>query len=90
MTQNPSREQIVGLCEAVVSPGNVLYDRAERFVYGYDASEFRGTDSMAVVFPETAEQVSRIVRISHLAGPAVVARGAGTGINGGALPQGVR
>ncbi|MCH7478372.1 MAG: FAD-binding protein, partial [SAR324 cluster bacterium] len=88
MTQNPSREEIVGLCEAVVGPGNVLYDRAERYVYGYDASVFRGTDVMAVVFPETAEQVSRIVRISREAGLAVVARGAGTGINGGALPQG--
>jgi glycolate oxidase len=39
-----------------------------------------------VVLPETVEQVQRIVRFCYLQGVPVVARGAGTGLSGGAVP----
>ena len=39
-----------------------------------------------VLLPETIEQVQAIVRHCHASGIAVVARGAGTGLSGGALP----
>src|SRR6266567_4120781 len=41
----------------------------------------------AVVLPETEAQVVCILRICHAAGLPVVARGAGTGLSGGALPD---
>ena len=47
--------------EAIVGPQRVLSSRAERAVYGYDASVFRGTELLAVVLPTTAEQISRLV-----------------------------
>jgi glycolate oxidase len=40
----------------------------------------------AVVLPETEEQVRRILRLCHRSRIPVVARGAGTGLSGGALP----
>ena len=40
---------------------NVLTSRAERTVYSYDASVFRGRDVLAVVFPDTVEHIRRIV-----------------------------
>ena len=40
----------------------------------------------AVVLPEATEQVSQVLRIMHDEGIAVVPRGAGTGLSGGALP----
>src|SRR5262245_56141694 len=46
---------------AIVGPGNVLSTRAERTVYSYDASVFRGTELLAVVLPETAQQIARLV-----------------------------
>ena|SRR5213594_219328 len=46
---------------AIVGPDNVLSSRAERTVYGYDASVFRGVELLAVVLPETAQQISRLV-----------------------------
>ena len=73
--------------EAIVGRGQVLHARAERFVYGYDASVFRGTDVLAVALPKDAEEVSRLVRLARARNLPFVARGAGTGINGGALPQ---
>src|SRR3954468_24962286 len=39
-----------------------------------------------VVLPETTEQVQAVVRACHAAGVPFVARGAGTGLSGGALP----
>ncbi len=39
-----------------------------------------------VVLPETTEQVQAVVRACRAAGTAFVARGAGTGLSGGALP----
>jgi glycolate oxidase len=40
----------------------------------------------AVVLPDTAEQVAAVVRACHRAGVPFVARGAGSGLSGGALP----
>jgi glycolate oxidase len=40
----------------------------------------------AVVLPTTTEQVAACVRVCHRAGIPFVARGAGTGLSGGALP----
>ncbi|MGC2165529.1 MAG: FAD-linked oxidase C-terminal domain-containing protein [Gallionella sp.] len=41
---------------------------------------------MIVVLPESEEQVSAVLRLCHSAQVPVVARGAGTGLSGGALP----
>ena len=41
---------------------------------------------LAVVLPETTEQVAGIMRFCHANGVRVVPRGAGTSLSGGALP----
>ena len=43
---------------------------------------------MVVVLPDTEDEVRRILRLCHDMGVPVVARGAGTGLSGGALPLG--
>src|SRR5574337_836153 len=43
---------------------------------------------MLAVLPRTIEQVQQILRMCHERGVPVVARGAGTGLSGGALPRG--
>jgi glycolate oxidase len=50
-------------------------------------SAYRQTPMVAVL-PRTIEQVQQILRICHERGVPVVARGAGTGLSGGALPLG--
>ena len=72
--------------EAIVGSRHVLKTRAERAVYGYDASVFRGTELLAVVLPTTAEQISRLVVWCRDRSVPYVARGTGTGISGGAIP----
>jgi glycolate oxidase len=71
---------------AIVGPSKVLTSRAERTVYSYDASVFRGRDLLAVVFPDTAEQISRLVIWCTQHSIPYIARGTGTAISGGSIP----
>ncbi|MCZ6842264.1 MAG: FAD-binding protein [SAR324 cluster bacterium] len=84
--QDKQRAKLIKALRGAVGTENVLHSQAERFVYGYDASVFRGTDVLAVAFPVNTEQVSRLVSLAREVGVAVIARGAGTGLNGGSLP----
>jgi glycolate oxidase len=42
---------------------------------------------MCVVLPETYEQISAVLKLCHAANVPLVARGAGTGLSGGAMPH---
>ncbi|MGQ4808345.1 putative FAD-linked oxidoreductase [Candidatus Entotheonellaceae bacterium PAL068K] len=71
---------------AIVGPSHVRTSRAERTVYSYDASVFRGRDLLAVVFPDTAAQIARLVTWCNQHDMPYIARGAGTAISGGSIP----
>jgi glycolate oxidase len=78
----------MGLAEdlaAVVGSEHVLTDELERFLYSKDAGVIRGTVTV-VVMPETTGQVAELVRVAERHGVPIVARGAGTGLAGGAVP----
>jgi glycolate oxidase len=79
-------DQAIRELAAIVGVSNVLSSRAERTVYGYDASVFRGTELLAVVLPETAQQISRLVTWCQRHQVPYLARGTGTGISGAAIP----
>ena len=66
---------------------DAVLDRPEDLMlYEYDAGIRKSTPG-AVVFPQTTEQVSQIMRLATSARIPVVARGAGTGLSGGAISQ---
>ncbi len=69
----------------VVGAEHVLSDDLERFLYSKDAGVFRGTATV-VVMPASTGQVAEVVRVAEKHGVAIVARGAGTGLAGGAVP----
>jgi glycolate oxidase len=71
-----------------ILPGSsVLSTEEERRPYECDGlSAYRGLP-MVVVLPDTVEQVQRILRLCSRHGVPVIARGAGTGLSGGALPR---
>jgi glycolate oxidase len=68
---------------------DAVLDRPEDLMlYEYDAG-VRKCTPVAVVFPQTTAHVSEILRLASLSGFPVVARGAGTGLSGGAIsPEG--
>jgi glycolate oxidase len=71
--------------QAIVGREAVLHAPEDLLVYEYDATIERGLPD-AVVLPTSAEQVSRVVKLARRYGLPVVARGAGTGLSGGAIP----
>ncbi|WP_126210158.1 FAD-binding protein, partial [Thermus scotoductus] len=46
-----------------------------------------GPEPLAVVLPETREEVQALVRLARKHGLSLVARGAGSGLSGGAVPE---
>lgn len=70
---------------SVLGSEAVLAGVIDRHVYGKDSGISRGATSV-VTLPSATEEVSEIVRIAHRHHVAVVARGAGTGLAGGAVP----
>jgi len=66
---------------------DAVLDRPEDvMLYEYDAGLSTGTPAL-VVFPETTQQVSQVVRLANQQGISLVPRGAGTGLSGGAIAR---
>ncbi len=65
--------------------GRVLLAPAERAPYRYDAI-LVGEAPLAVVLPETREEVQALVRLAREHGVPLVPRGAGSGLSGGRCP----
>ncbi|MDP6667107.1 MAG: FAD-linked oxidase C-terminal domain-containing protein, partial [Dehalococcoidia bacterium] len=80
-----SSSSIVSDLAAVVGDRYVISKPEDLLVYEYDGSIDRAIPQ-AVVLPRTAEEVSEVVRIANRHGAYIVARGAGTGLSGGAVP----
>jgi glycolate oxidase subunit GlcD len=70
----------------ILGKSRVLDRPSELFVYESDALTLLRARPCAVVFPETVEEVSAVVRLCNEAGVPFVPRGAGTGLSGGATP----
>src|SRR5579871_3726831 len=69
---------------AIVGPRAVLDTENELMLYEYDGGLQRSTPQ-AVVFPQTTEQVAAIVKLAAEEKLPILARGAGTGLSGGAV-----
>ena len=80
------RERIAKELARIVGADGVVTDRGELQVYEADGlTVFKATPEI-VVLPRSAEQVAAVVKVCHRERIPFVARGAGTGLSGGALP----
>src|SRR5712692_6227200 len=70
----------------IVGTENVFDSQEARIAYSYDATAARSQLPEAAVRPSTVEQISQIVKLANEEPFAIVARGSGTGLSGGALP----
>ena len=69
-----------------LGPDAILSEREEVRPYECDGLAVYQTPPWLVVLPETVDEVAAVVRQCRQWGVPVVARGAGTGLSGGALP----
>ena len=63
-----------------------LDQTADLSLYEYDGSIDKAQPEI-VVFPKSTEQVSALVKLAFANNLAMVGRGAGTGLSGGAIPR---
>jgi FAD/FMN-containing dehydrogenase/Fe-S oxidoreductase len=67
---------------------DVAFDNLTRQLYATDASIYQ-IEPLAVAFPKDARQTSDVIRAAAEAGVSVIPRGAGTGLSGGAIGDGL-
>jgi len=70
----------------IAGPEQVITQEHQLRTYESDGLLQYAVTPAAVILPGTAEEVQQIVRTCHRAGVGWVARGAGSGLSGGALP----
>jgi glycolate oxidase len=73
--------------EELLGHGAVITDPVRLRTYECDGLTHHRVMPGIVVLPETAEQIAAVVRVCNEYGLPFVARGAGTGLSGGALPR---
>jgi glycolate oxidase len=72
--------------ESSLGPNVVFRCLEDVIVYEYDYGLDRATPELAAL-PRSTAEVQTVARLAHAAGVPLVARGAGTGISGGAVPS---
>ncbi|MCH7713671.1 MAG: FAD-binding protein [Chloroflexi bacterium] len=78
------RAQLLERFRDIVGDANVVFHPDDLLVYEYDGSVDRGIPSV-VVLPGSSDEVSRVMALAYQEGIPVSARGAGTGLSGGAI-----
>ena len=81
-----SAEDLAGRLAGIVGARHVIADAAELSTYECDGLTGVRVRPGLVVLPASTEEVAEVMRAAGAAGVPIVARGAGTGLSGGALP----
>jgi len=80
--------EVVAALRAFLPEANLLFTQEDVKPYECDGLTGYRQVPMVVALPENEEQVCRVLKECHVRKVPVVARGAGTGLSGGALPLG--
>jgi glycolate oxidase len=83
---NDKRQDLLAALAAIVPPESLLSQREQTTPFECDGLAAFRQPPLAVVLPETEDEVRRILRVCHELRVPLVARGAGTGLSGGAMP----
>jgi glycolate oxidase len=86
--ENAADRDLVADLEAALDRERVRFDGAARSLFGHDASIYEDGVAGPVCFVESTAEVQAVMRVAADHGRAVVPRGAGTGLSGGAIPLG--
>jgi glycolate oxidase len=81
-----TRSALVEELERILGADAVLWRNYDLMLYEYDGSIDKAR-AQAVVFPMSSQDVSSVVKLCNARGVPYTARGAGTGLSGGAIPS---
>lgn len=86
-TNKPNKDELCDLFRRFIAPQYVISDAETLKPYECDGLSMYCEMPLVVVLPDTIEQVQEVLRICHRFTIPVVARGAGTGLCAGAMPN---
>jgi len=81
------RAEVVTALAAALPAHALLWQREDTVPYECDGLTAYREQPLVVALPESEAQIAAVLAICHRLGVPVVARGAGTGLSGGALPN---
>ena len=87
VSRDRHQADLVAALTEVLPRGAILFRHEDTAPYECDALTAYRTSPMVVVLPETDIQVAATLKVCHRMGVPVIARGAGTGLSGGAMPH---
>ena len=79
--------QVVAALAPLLPAHALLWQREDTVPYECDGLTAYRALPLVVALPETEDQVAALLKACHVLGVPVVARGAGTGLSGGAMPH---
>ena len=79
---------LIARLEAIVGASRLHRHPLERSLFAKDAGMLRGRPPDAVVFPQSLAEVVSVVEVVRQVGTTLTVRGTGTGLVGGAVPDG--
>lgn len=79
-------QHILNLAKLLKGPRSILYKKEDLLSYDCDGFTIHKAMPKAVVFPRNTEEVASVVKYCHDNNLPFLARGAGTGLSGGAIP----
>ncbi|MEY4748977.1 MAG: hypothetical protein RIQ60_1191 [Pseudomonadota bacterium] len=85
--RNPRQAEVVAALSRILPAHALLWRREDTVPYECDGLTAYRRQPLVVALPETSAQVAELLKACHRLGVPVVARGAGTGLSGGALPH---
>ena len=85
--RNARQREVVAALASLVPAHALLWHREDTVPYECDGLTAYREQPLVVALPETEAQVAALLRACHALDVPVVARGAGTGLSGGALPN---
>jgi glycolate oxidase len=80
------QEKFVKELTAIMGRDNVLFSRKDLLAYSYDSTSRQEMPEI-VVFPRSTAEVSALMKAAHREKIPVIARGAGTNLSGGTIPD---
>ncbi|MEW5760211.1 MAG: FAD-binding oxidoreductase [Candidatus Thermoplasmatota archaeon] len=79
------KNKIISKLEEIVGKDDISLNKAELYIYGFDAS-IHHHNADIVLRPESAKEVSEILKIANKNSIPIVPRGSGSGLSGQAVP----
>jgi len=85
-TEKKKRKKIFNTLSPIISKKNIHFSAFHKVTHVTDATDWRVEYPEVIVYPETAAEISKLIKSASNLGLKIIPRGGGTGLTGGVIP----